>query len=95
MFDFILSFLADLFSLGPGFGKWKKRKNRREVWSGTVKAKKTAVLSRHAYLVIFRTADGQRKKLRLDQKEDFDLYEEGRRYTKREGQDLPDSRPTG
>jgi hypothetical protein len=30
----------------------------------------------------------------MDRKEDFDLYEEGRRYTKKAGQDLPDTKPT-
>jgi hypothetical protein len=43
--------------------------------------------------VIFQTDDGQRKKIRLDRKEDFDLYVEGRRYTKKAGEDLPDTRP--
>ena len=90
MFDVILSFLGDLFALLP----WSMRnRDRRREWSGTVEAKKTAALSRHAYLVIFRTDDGQRKKLRLDRKEDSDVYEEGRRYTKKAGQDLPDAKP--
>jgi hypothetical protein len=93
MFDVILSFLADLFGLTPGITWWRRRIDRRKEWSGTVEAKKTAALSRHGYLVIFRTDDGQRKKLRLDRKEDFDLYEEGRRYTKGAGQDLPDAKP--
>jgi hypothetical protein len=93
MFDLILSFLADLFSLAPGIGRWKRRMNRRKEWSGTVEAKKAAALSRHAYLVIFRTDDGQTKKLRLDRKDEFALYEEGRRYTKKKGQDLPDAEP--
>jgi len=86
MIDFILSFLEDLLYLLP----WsRKRKERRKEWSGTVEAKKTWTLSQHAYLVIFRTDDGQRKKVRMDKKEDFDLYEEGRRYTKKAGEDLP------
>jgi hypothetical protein len=95
MFDLILSFLADLLSLSPGFGWLKKRKDRNKEWSGTVEAKRTAALSRHAFFVIFRTDDGQRKKLRLDRREDFDLYAEGRRYTKKKGQDLPDAESVG
>jgi len=90
MFDFILSFLEGLLYLSPSF---KRKRERRKEWSGTVEAKKTWTLSKHAYLVIFRTEDGQRKKLRLDLKEDFDLYEEGRRYTKKAGHDLPDTKP--
>jgi hypothetical protein len=31
--------------------------------------------------------------VRLDRKEDFDLYEEGRRYTKKAGEDMPDPKP--
>ena len=90
MFDLILSFLDDLLNLLP----WSMRKrDRRKEWSGTVEAKRTWTLSRHAYLVIFRTDDGQRKKVRLDRKEDFDLYEEGRRYAKKAGHDLPDTSP--
>jgi len=88
MIDLILSFFEDLVALLP----WSIRKrDRRKEWSGTVEAKRTWSLSRHAYLVIFRTNDGQRKKVRLDWKEDFDLYEEGRRYTKKAGHDLPDT----
>ena len=90
MIDFIFDVLGDLLALLP----WsKRRRERRKEWSGTVEAKKTWTLSKHAYLVIFRTDDGQRKKMRLDRQEDFDLYEEGRRYTKKTGEDLPDTKP--
>jgi len=90
MIQLILSFLEDLLFLSPSI---KRKRERRKEWSGTVEAKKTSTLSRHAYLVIFQTDDGQRKKIRLDRKEDFDLYVEGRRYTKKAGEDLPDTRP--
>jgi len=90
MIDFILELLGDWFVFLP----WVRRKrDRRKEWSGTVEAKKTWTLTKHAYLVIFRTDDGQRKKVRLDRKEDFDIYEEGRRYTKKAGEDLPDTKP--
>lgn len=90
MIQFVLSFLEGLLYLSPSI---KRKRERLKEWSGTVEAKKTWTLSRHAYLVIFQTDDGQRKKLRLDRKEDFDLYEEGRRYTKKAGDDLPDTKP--
>lgn len=90
MFDFILASLEDWFVLLLWF---KRKKERRKEWTGTVEAKKTWALSKHAYLVVFRTDDGQRKKLRLDLKEGFDRYEEGRRYTKKAGNDLPDTTP--
>jgi len=90
MIDFLLEFLGDLFVFFPGIGR---KRDRRKEWSGTVEAKKTWTLSKHAYLVIFRTDDGQRKKVRLDRKEDFDSYEEGRRYIKKAGKDLPETKP--
>jgi len=90
MIDFILELLGDWFVFLPGV---RRKRDRRKEWSGTVEAKKTWTLTKHAYLVIFRTDDGQRKKVRLDRKEDFDIYEEGRRYTKRAGQILPDTKP--
>ena len=90
MIEFILDVLGDLLALLP----WSMRKReRRKEWSGTVEAKRTWTLSKHAYLVIFRTDDGQRKKVRLDRKEDLDKYEEGRRYTKKADEDLPDTKP--
>jgi hypothetical protein len=90
MIDVLLEVLDDVLGVLP----WSMRKReRRKEWSGTVDAKKTLTLSKHAYLVIFWTDDGQRKKVRLDRKEDFDLYEEGRRYTKKAGDDLPDTKP--
>jgi hypothetical protein len=90
MIDFILELLGDWFVFLP----WVRRKrDRRKGWSGTVEAKKTWTLTKHAYLVIFRNDDGQRKKVRLDRKEDFDIYEEGRRYIKKAGEDLPETKP--
>jgi hypothetical protein len=83
MIDFIVEFLDSLLP-------WLMRKrDRRREWTGTVESKKSLALSKRAYLVIFRTDDGQRRKVRLDKKEDFDGYEEGRRYTKKAGEDLP------
>jgi len=90
MFDFILSSLEDLLVLLPRF---KRKRERRKEWTGTVEAKKTWTLSKHAYLIVFRTDEGKRKRLRLDLKEEFDRYAEGRRYTKKAGQDLPDATP--
>lgn len=69
MIDCILELLIDGFVLLP----WVKRWERRKEWSGTVEVKKTRILSPHAYFVIFRTDDGQRKKVRLDRREEFDL----------------------
>jgi len=90
MDSIILEILDSLLVLFP----WSKRKrDRRKEWEGTAEAKRTWTLSEHAYLVIFRTDDGQRKKVRMDKKEDFDSYEEGRRYIKRAGRDLPDPTP--
>ena len=90
MIDFILDVFDDLLAFSP----WLRRiRDRRQEWTGTVEAKRTSILSRHGYLVIFRTDDGQRKKVRLDRKEDFDVYEEGRRYIKKAGESLPETKP--
>jgi hypothetical protein len=87
MSSFILDILDILLVLFP----WSKRKcDHHKEWSGTVEAKRTWTLSKHAYLVIFRTGEGKRKRVRMDGKEDFDTYVEGRRYIKRAGQDLPE-----
>lgn len=91
MIDFMLEILDNVLVLLP----WSMRKrDRRREWTGTVEAKKTWTLSKHAYLVIFRTDDGKMKRVRMDRKEDFDVYEEGRRYAKKAGQVLPDAKPT-
>ena len=91
MIDFIFEVLDNLLVLLP----WSMRKrDRRREWTGTVESKKTWTLSKHAYLVIFRTDDGKMKRVRMDRKEDFDIYEEGRRYAKKAGQVLPDAKPT-
>jgi len=90
MLDFIFDFLSDLFVFLPDVLK-RRREVPRE-WSGTVE-KKTAhtapSISRHGYSVVFRNEEGKRKKLRMG-KADFDLYQEGRRYTKKAGEYLPD-----
>ena len=83
----ILGGLVDLLNLSP------RKNDRRTEWSGTVEAKKTLTLSKRAYLVVFRTDGGRKKKVRMDRKEEFDSYEEGRKYHKRAGQDLPDIPP--
>ena len=91
MIDFIFEVLDNMLVLLP----WSMRKrDRRREWTGTVESKKTWTLSKHAYLVIFRTDDGKMKRVRMDRKEDFEIYEEGRRYTKKAGQVLPDTKPT-
>jgi len=92
MGSLILEILDNLLFLFP----WSRRKSdRRQEWSGTVEAKRIWALSKHAYLVIFRTDDGQKKKIRMDRKKDFDIYEEGRRYNKKAGEDMPDAKPVG
>jgi hypothetical protein len=90
------SLIFDILECLLVFFPWPKRKSdRQKEWSGTVEAKRTWTLSKQAYLVIFRTDDGKRKRVRMGGKEDFNIYEEGRRYIKRAGQDLPDPKPVG
>jgi hypothetical protein len=92
MLDILIDFLGGLFFLSP---RLRRKRERAKEWTGTVEAKKTWTLSNQAYLVIFRADDGKRKKVRLDRTEDFERYEEGRRYIKKAGDDLPDAKPIG
>jgi hypothetical protein len=90
MLDFIFDFLFDLLVFLPDLLK-RRREIPRE-WSGTVEKKTvrtTPSIFRERYSVVFRTEEGKRKKLRMG-KADFDLYQEGRRYTKKAGDYLPD-----
>jgi hypothetical protein len=92
MLDLIFSFLFDLLVVSPYLVK--RRWGVRQEWSGTVEKKKATggrSLSRYGYSVVFRTEEGTSKKLRMG-KGDFDLYQEGRRYSKKAGDYLPDPR---
>jgi hypothetical protein len=81
--DFIFGFLVLLFV---------RTREKRQDWVGTVEEKKVRrgfSAARYRYVVIFRKEDGQGKKLRMDQ-DDFDMYQEGKRYHKKRGEYLPD-----
>jgi len=89
----LIDFFVDWLLILPFFLK-RKRDTRLE-WSGIVEEKKARVrhsLSKYAYTVIFRTDDGECRKLRMA-KDDFGLYREGERYIKKPGSYLPDSGP--
>jgi len=90
IFD-VLSLIGDALLFLPS--RLKRKREIRQEWSGTVEKKKartTPSLSRYRYSVVFQTEEGKRKKLRMG-KADFDLYQEGRRYTKKAGDYLPDA----
>ncbi len=90
MLDLIFDFFIDLILFLPFLIKRKWETGQE--WSGTVekkKARRTPSLPRYRYSVVFQTEEGKRKKLRMG-KADFDLYQEGRRYTKKAGVYLPD-----
>jgi hypothetical protein len=90
MLDIIFDSLFDLLLLLPFL--LKRKWEIAQEWSGTVEKKKahtTPSISRYRYSVVFQTEEGKRKKLRMG-KADFDLYQEGRRYTKKTGDYLPD-----
>ncbi len=59
MFSFILDGLETLLELLP---RLRRKRDRLKEWTGTVEAKKTRAHSKQAYLVIFRTDEGKRKK---------------------------------
>jgi len=88
----MLDIIFDLFDLALIWQLKKKWEIPKE-WSGTVEKKKEDMrpaLSRFRYIVVFRTTEGQKKKLRMG-KADYDLYQVGRRYTKKAGAYLPDT----
>lgn len=83
-----------LYLIGDSFlflqSRLKRKREISQEWSGTVEEKITfPSLSRHRYSVVFQTIEGKRKKLRMG-KADFELYQKGRRYTKKAGDYLPD-----
>jgi hypothetical protein len=90
MLGLIFDFLFDLLLFLPFL--LKRKWEIPQEWSGTVEKKKaltTPTFSRYRYSVVFQTGEGRRKKLRMG-KSDFDIYQEGRRYTKKAGDYLPD-----
>jgi len=87
----MLDIIFDLFDLHL-LSQLKRKWEISQEWFGTVEKKKAHTapsISRYGYSVVFRTEEGKRKKLRMG-KADFDLYQEGRRYTKKAGDYLPD-----
>jgi hypothetical protein len=87
IFD-ILSLIGDALLFLPS--RLKRKREISQEWSGTVEEKSTfPSLSRHRYSVVFQTLEGKRKKLRME-KADFELYQQGRIYTKKAGEYLPD-----
>jgi hypothetical protein len=88
MLDILINFLGDLLLF---INPLRKKMEISKTWSGTVEKKRvhsSPTLSPYRYSVVFLTDQGKRKRLRM-KKEDFDLYLEGRRYTKKTGECLP------
>ena len=78
--------------LGFLFPSLGRNKRRREEWSGRVEEKRIRdgySVAKNRYVVVFRTDDGRRRKIKLDRPDAFDGYETGRRYHKPEGWDYP------
>ena len=95
MLDIIFDSLFDWLLLWPFL--LKRKWEIPQEWSGTVEKKKALTaptFPRYRYSVVFQTEEGKRKKLRMG-KVDFDLYQEGRRYTKKAGDYLPDPHSAG
>ncbi len=95
----ILDLLADIFwafgdFLVTGLIVWLSRnRNRKQEWFGVViKNKKRSAHSpsRYRYAVVFRTENGLRKRLRMDEWH-ASLYKLGWRYIKKRGEDFPDA----
>jgi len=71
---------------------FKRKRELTQEWYGIVEKKKTRgdfSPAKYRYVVTFRKDDGKKKKLRMDRQE-FDLYQEGKRYHKKIGDYFPD-----
>ena len=74
------------------FPYFKRKKRRQEEWYGVVEEKRIEgdfSLKKHKLVVIFRTGEGQKRKMKMSE-ELFNKYEEGKQYHKRSGEDFPD-----
>jgi len=94
----VLDLLGDIFLafgdfLVIGLIDWFLRSwNRKQEWFGVViKNKKRSARSpsKYRYAVVFRTENGRRKRLRMDEWR-ASFYKLGWRYRKRRGEDFPD-----
>jgi hypothetical protein len=95
MFSILFDLITDAVFFLPDIVR-RKRETRQD-WSGIVEKKKVRArhfLSTYACTVVFRTDDGKSRKLRMG-KDDFDLYQVGKRYIKKAGTYLPDTNPAG
>jgi hypothetical protein len=68
-----------------------KQKRKNEEWAGILEEKrqKSYSLAKQFHILVFRKEDGKKVKFRV-KAEDYDRYEKGKRYFKREGEFLPD-----
>jgi hypothetical protein len=86
MIDMILELI--IYAVFPYF---KRKKRRQEEWYGVVEEKRIDgdfSLKKHTHVVVFRTSEGQKRKMKL--KEDlFNTFEEGKQYYKKSGEDYP------
>lgn len=87
MIDAILDFLV--YGIFPYL---KRKKRRAEEWFGVVEEKRLEgdfSLKKHKHVVIFRTNEGQKRKMKMKE-ELFNRYEKGKQYRKRRGEDYPE-----
>lgn len=87
MLDTILELI--FYAIFPYF---KKRKRKNEEWFGVVEEKRGEddySLKKHPYIVIFRTNEGFKRKMKVSQ-ELFHKYEKGKQYHKKKGKDYPE-----
>jgi len=88
MIDTIIEFLV--YAIFPYF---KRKKRKKEEWYGVVEEKKIEgdfSLKKHKYAVVFRTGEGQKRKMKMSE-ELYNKYEKGKQYHKQSGEDFPDS----
>jgi hypothetical protein len=88
MIDYLIEII--IYAIFPYY---KRKKRKEEEWHGFVEEKKSRSdysLSKQKYSVVFRTSEGQKRKIKVDRHELFDKYAKGRRYHKKRGEYYPD-----
>ncbi len=73
---------------------FRRRRQKTEEWRGVLEDKRITgdrSLARRRYHLYFRTEEGKKRKIRVDQ-DDYERYEKGKNYRKSRGEMLPDPR---
>lgn len=89
MIEELIEFL--LYLIFPALKRKKRIIRKSEEWFGVVEkreVKSNYSTSKYECFVVFRTEEGESVKISVNEA-DYNKYEEGKRYQKKSGEDLP------